>query len=98
MAMHRFIDGEDRTQQALLPHSLEDYVDGENPDHRSRIRPSWPKRRNLTALTEMIVCKKPAFHGRPWQKSCPANGRYARNGFKMGCGACSWTAPIRRRS
>ena len=31
MAMHRFIDGEDRTQQALLPHSLEDYVDEENP-------------------------------------------------------------------
>src|SRR3954453_15433307 len=31
MAMHRFIDGEDRTQQALLPHSLEDYVDGEHP-------------------------------------------------------------------
>src|SRR3954468_3509676 len=31
MAIHRFIDGEDRTQQALLPHSLEDYVDGENP-------------------------------------------------------------------
>jgi transposase len=31
MAMHRFIDGEDRTQQALLPHRLEDYVDGENP-------------------------------------------------------------------
>src|SRR3954465_7935372 len=29
--MHRFIDGEDRMQQALLPHSLEDYVDGENP-------------------------------------------------------------------
>src|ERR1700684_1064975 len=29
--MHRFIDGEDRTQQALLPHSLEDYVDEENP-------------------------------------------------------------------
>jgi predicted ATPase len=24
--MHRFIDGEDRMQQALLPHSLEDYV------------------------------------------------------------------------
>src|SRR3954469_20004277 len=31
LAMHRFIDGEDRMQQALLPHSLEDYVDGENP-------------------------------------------------------------------
>ena len=31
MAMHRFIDGEDRMQQALLPHSLEDYVSEENP-------------------------------------------------------------------
>jgi transposase len=29
--MHRFIDGEDRLQQALLPHSLEDYVEEENP-------------------------------------------------------------------
>ena len=29
--MHRFIDGEDRMQPALLPHSLEDYVDKENP-------------------------------------------------------------------
>ena len=29
--MHRFIDGEDRTQPSLLPHSLEDYVDEENP-------------------------------------------------------------------
>src|SRR6202051_5140297 len=29
--MRRFIDGEDRVQQALLPHSLEDYVDEENP-------------------------------------------------------------------
>jgi len=29
--MHRFIDGEDRRQQALLPHSLEDYVSEENP-------------------------------------------------------------------
>jgi transposase len=29
--MHRFIDGEDRKQSALLPHSLEDYVDEENP-------------------------------------------------------------------
>jgi transposase len=31
MAMHRFIDGEDRMQQALLPHCLEDYVGEENP-------------------------------------------------------------------
>ena len=29
--MHRFINGEDRLQQALLPHSLEDYVSEENP-------------------------------------------------------------------
>src|ERR687898_626267 len=29
--MHRFIDGEDRMQPALLPHSLEDYVGEENP-------------------------------------------------------------------
>ena len=29
--MHRFIDGEDRRQPALLPHSLEDYVSDENP-------------------------------------------------------------------
>src|SRR5207302_3460423 len=29
--MHRFIDGEDRMQQALLPHTLEDYVGEENP-------------------------------------------------------------------
>jgi len=29
--LHRFIDGEDRMQQALLPHSLEDYVGEENP-------------------------------------------------------------------
>jgi transposase len=31
MAMHRFIDGEDRMQQNLLPHCLEDYVGEENP-------------------------------------------------------------------
>src|SRR5512133_3113526 len=29
--MHRFIDGEDRRQQALLPHGPEDYVGEENP-------------------------------------------------------------------
>ena len=29
--MHRFIEGEDRMQSALLPHCLEDYVDEENP-------------------------------------------------------------------
>src|SRR5467141_2899583 len=29
--MHRFIDGEDRMQQTLLPNSLEDYITEENP-------------------------------------------------------------------
>src|SRR3954447_13456286 len=29
--MHRFIEGEDRMQQVLLPHCLEDYVSEENP-------------------------------------------------------------------
>src|SRR5436309_14777471 len=29
--MNRFSDGEDRMQQTLLPHSLEDYVSEENP-------------------------------------------------------------------
>jgi transposase len=29
--MHRFIEGEDRMQQTLLPNSLEDYVREENP-------------------------------------------------------------------
>ena len=29
--MHRFIEGEDRMQQTLLPNSLEDYVSQENP-------------------------------------------------------------------
>jgi hypothetical protein len=29
--MHRFVDGEDRLQQTLLPNSLEDYVSEENP-------------------------------------------------------------------
>jgi hypothetical protein len=29
--MHRFIDGEDRMQQTLLPNSLEDYVSQESP-------------------------------------------------------------------
>src|ERR1041385_3059595 len=29
--MRRYIDGEDRMQQALLPHTLEDYVGEENP-------------------------------------------------------------------
>src|SRR5256885_8302319 len=29
--MHRFIDGEERTQRTLLPNRLEDYVNEDNP-------------------------------------------------------------------
>src|ERR1700692_3062774 len=35
--MHRFIDGEDRMQQTLLPNSLEDYVSEENPVRVSEV-------------------------------------------------------------
>src|SRR5438876_5293901 len=35
--MHRFIDGEDRMQRALLPHSLEDYGGEENPVRRIEV-------------------------------------------------------------
>src|ERR1700730_11457096 len=31
VAMHRFINGDDRLQLTLLPNSLEDYVSEENP-------------------------------------------------------------------
>src|SRR3982750_4008302 len=60
MAMHRFIDGEDRTQQALLPHSLEDYVDGENP---VRVIEIFIEELDLAALGFSGVT--PAATGRP---------------------------------
>jgi transposase len=31
VVMHRFIQGEDRAQASLLPASLEDYIDADNP-------------------------------------------------------------------
>src|SRR5229473_937305 len=57
--MHRFIDG-DRMQQALLPHSLEDYVDGENP---VRVIEIFIDELNLAALGFSGVT--PAATGRP---------------------------------
>src|SRR5947199_10731761 len=63
MAMHRFIDGEDRTQQALLPHSLEDYVDGENP---VRVIEVFIDELDLAALgfsgVTPAVTGRPAYH------------------------------------
>src|SRR5437868_7601807 len=58
--MHRFIDGEDRMQQALLPHSLEDYVDGENP---VRVIEVFIEELDLAALG--FAGMTPAATGRP---------------------------------
>src|SRR3954454_5561254 len=58
--MHRFIDGEDRMQQALLPHSLDDYVDGENP---VRVIEIFIEELDLAALGFSGVT--PAATGRP---------------------------------
>src|SRR5438270_842146 len=63
MAMHRFIDGEDRMQQALLPHSLEDYVGEENP---VRVIEVFIDELDLAALgfsgMTPAVTGRPAYH------------------------------------
>src|SRR4030088_2705450 len=58
--MHRFIDGEDRMQQALLPHCLEDYVSEENP---VRVIEGFIEELDLAALGFSGVT--PAATGRP---------------------------------
>src|SRR5258708_1217777 len=58
--MHRFIDGEDRMQQALLPHCLEDYVGEENP---VRVIEVFIEESDLAALGFSGVT--PATTGRP---------------------------------
>jgi transposase len=58
--MHRFIDGEDRRQPALLPHCLEDYVSEENP---VRVIEVFIDELDLTALGFSGVT--PAPTGRP---------------------------------
>src|SRR5258706_2067487 len=58
--MHRFIDGEDRMQQALLPHCLEDYVGEENP---VRVIEVFIEELDLAALGFSGVT--PAMAGRP---------------------------------
>src|SRR5881394_4296128 len=58
--MHRFIDGEDRMQQALLPHSLEDYVGEENP---VRVIEVFIDELDLAALG--FSGMRPAVTGRP---------------------------------
>src|SRR5437016_6507418 len=58
--MHRFIDGEDRLQQTLLPHSLEDYVGAENP---VRVIEAFIDELDLAALG--FAGMMPAVTGRP---------------------------------
>ena len=58
--MHRFIDGEDRMQQTLLPHSLEDYVSEENP---VRVIEVFIDELDLAALGFLGIT--PAATGRP---------------------------------
>src|SRR6195256_4329074 len=58
--MHRFIHGEDRMQQALLPHCLEDYVGEENP---VRVIEVFIEELDLAALGFSGVT--PATTGRP---------------------------------
>src|SRR6202171_5214972 len=58
--MHRFIDGEDRMQQTLLPHCLEDYVGEENP---VRVIEVFIEELDLAALGFSGVT--PATTGRP---------------------------------
>ena len=58
--MHRFIDGEDRMQQALLPHSLEDYVGEENPVRAIEV---FIDELDLSALG--FSGMRPAVTGRP---------------------------------
>src|SRR5438105_14663146 len=58
--MHRFIDGEDRMQQTLLPNSLEDYVSEENP---VRVIEVFSDELDLAALG--FAGMTPAATGRP---------------------------------
>ena len=58
--MHRFIEGEDRMQQTLLPHCLEDYVGEENP---VRVIEVFIEELDLAALGFSGVT--PAATGRP---------------------------------
>jgi transposase len=57
--MSRFVEGEDRKQQALLPSSLEDYVDEDNP---ARVVDVFVDELDLQALGFELV---PAATGRP---------------------------------
>src|SRR3981081_1610928 len=69
--MHRFIDGEDRMQQTLLPHSLEDYVSEENP---VRVIEVFIAELDLAALG--FAGMTPAATGRPAYPPSTRRKRY----------------------
>ncbi len=64
--MHRFIDGEERTQRTLLPNRLEDYVSEENP---VRVIEVFIDELDLAALgfagMTPAATGRPAYH--PWE-------------------------------
>src|SRR5687767_2455411 len=57
--MHRFIEGADRAQASLLPASLEDYIDADNP---VRVIEAFVDALDLDALGFAVI---PAATGRP---------------------------------
>ena len=67
--MHWFIDGEDRMQRTLLPNSLEDYVDAENP---VRVIDVFIDELDLAVLgfsgTTPAATGRPAYHPSTMQK------------------------------
>ena len=71
VAMHRFIDGEDRMQPALLPHCLEDYVGEENP---VRVIEVFIDELDLASLG--FSGMTPAATGRPYISSISASRRF----------------------
>lgn len=58
--MGRFVEGEDRGQQTLLPACLDDYIAGENP---VRVADAFIDELNLSSLGFERV--QPAATGRP---------------------------------
>jgi hypothetical protein len=59
VTMQRFVPGHDRTQASLLPASLEDYIDADNP---VRVIEAFVEALDLVALGFAVI---PASTGRP---------------------------------
>jgi transposase len=55
--MHRFIEGADRSPASLLPASLEDYVDADNP---VRVIEAFVDALDLDGLGFAVIPRRPA--------------------------------------